>query len=72
MFHQSNLGSFDTHVAQFADLNGYVPQAADDHADMVWDAATEWTPAKWRAHIEEAYAATDEAEKAIAEWREND
>ncbi len=45
MYHASNLGSFDIHVAGFSDLNGFVPQAGDEHTDMVWDAATKWTPA---------------------------
>ena len=72
MYHESNLGSFDNHVSAFSDLNGHVPEAGDDHADMVWDAATEWTPEAWAEHVAGAVKATDVANEAVGEWqREN-
>lgn len=69
MFHLTNLGKFAGELKQYADLNGYVPEAGDDHSAMEWDAATKWEADAWREHVAAAVLATEQAEQDVAEWR---
>ena len=70
MFHKTNLGSFAAHVDQYADIDGYVPQAGDHWSKMNWDALIDWDADKWQEYVEDAVRATERAEQAVAEWQE--
>ena len=52
MFHISNLGP-NALAAQFADINGYVPEAGDNWRDMNFDFGTD-CPKRWKRKVEEA------------------
>jgi hypothetical protein len=69
MFHITNFGSFSGGLSRYADLNSYIPEAGDDHDAMSWDSQTEWDDDSWNEFVDEAVAATEDAEKALAEWR---
>lgn len=67
MYHQNVFGKFADHVTQYADINGYVPEAGDHWSRMTWDAQTEWDADTWQEHVEAAVRATKCAEQAVAE-----
>ncbi len=69
MYHKTNLGRFASYVDQYADINGYVPQAGDHHSKMNYDAMTEWDADSWQEHVEAAVRATEKANQAAAEWQ---
>lgn len=69
MYHRTNLGAFDGDAKKYADLRGYVPEAGDHWSKMQWDAQTEWDADSWQEHVEGAVRATEQAEKAVAEWQ---
>lgn len=69
-FHKSNLGRFSAEVEQYADLDGYVPEAGDHWCQMSTDGATAWDDDLWQEHVEAAVRATQRAEQQIAEWRQ--
>lgn len=71
-YHVSNLGAYGTEAAQYADLNGYVPEAGDDWRDLQWDAAIEWSDEAWAEHVAGAVAATERAERDLAQWQTSD
>lgn len=52
MFHISNLGH-NARAAQFADINGYVPEAGDNWRDMNYDFGSD-CPKIWKRKIEDA------------------
>lgn len=76
MFHYSNLGQFGTHLKQYADLDGYVPEAGDDLTDFRYpegwfDGSNESAnPDDWIDFVFNATAATTEALESINRWRE--
>lgn len=70
MFHKNNLGECASYVDQFADIQGYVPEAGDCWSGMEWDAATEWDDDAWQEHVEGAVRATERAEEVISGWQE--
>lgn len=53
MFHISNLGH-NARAAQFADINGYVPEAGDNWRDMNYDFGSD-CPKIWKRKVEEAH-----------------
>jgi len=69
MYHKTHLGSFSGEVEQYADLDGYVPEAGDHWSKMTWDAQTQWDADSWQEHIEAAVRATERAESGVAEWQ---
>jgi hypothetical protein len=52
MFHISNLGH-NARAAQFADINGYVPEAGDNWRDMNYDFGSD-CPKIWKSKVEDA------------------
>lgn len=52
MFHINNLGH-SARAAQFADMNGYVPEAGDNWRDMNYDFGSD-CPKIWKRKVEEA------------------
>ena len=69
MYHITNLGNRSNVVQQYADLDGYVPEAGDDHADMTWDSATEWDDDSWADFVSSAIEATESAVESIESFR---
>ncbi len=69
MIHKSNLGGYGDDAEQYADIDGYIPQAGDKHENMNWDAMTVWDDDSWAEHVSAAVAATAAAEEAIADWQ---
>lgn len=82
MFHRSNYGSFGSGLP--TDQNGYVPQASDGPWDLHFDHGTErthdeqgeltpygewWEEEGFPALVEQAIAATEQAEQGLATWR---
>lgn len=67
MFHKSNYGSAGESLP--SDIRGYVPEAGDDHADMVWDGMEEWTDETWADYMADAIAATAKADADLNAWR---
>ena len=68
-YHLTNLGQAAIHVSRFADLDGYIPEPGDSHADMRWDSMVEWDDDSWDAFVSEAAEATKVAEREIDAWR---
>ena len=72
MYHKSNLGSFANEVEYYADINGYVPETESDLDALNYDDPGHCLrdDRDYRlAFLEDAQAATERAEAAIAEWR---
>lgn len=77
MFHYSNFGQFGEDLRRFADINGYVPQQGDAVDDLTYpkgwfddaDATPEEIEEEWQDFVQEAVAATKEAERAVEAWR---
>lgn len=69
-FHFSNFGAFANELQAYADLDGFVPEAGDDWAELRWDAAIEWDDDAWQEHVCGAVRATVRAEKSLDAWRE--
>lgn len=70
-YHYSNFGQFSDYVVQYADLNGYVPEAGDDPENFTWPHEG-YEGDEWEDFVQQAIAATEEAEEALKEWREDD
>lgn len=69
-YHVTNLGSFATTVARFADLDGYVPEDGDAAADFRYPCPNDFDDAEtWSDWVAEAVEATERAEAELAEWR---
>ena len=68
-YYIGNFGAFGGALADFADLNGYVPQMGDAPDDLQWDAMVEWSDDSWQEFVKDAVAATAAAEAALNEWR---
>ena len=84
-YHISNLGAFSGDVT--ADINGYVPTADTTAWDLSYDHGTErthdddgnlteygeWFEGERFPEIKaESITATEKANEAVAEWRDND
>ena len=69
-FRFSNFGQFANELQAYADLDGFVPEAGDDWAELRWDAAIDWNDDTWQEHVCGAVRATVRAEKSLAAWRE--
>jgi len=82
MYHASNLGDYAP--IEFADLYGYIPEEGDKPEDFCYeyqdvfvadfDAAGNgyegFAAEQWAEHVAAAVAATKEAERLLAKWRE--
>ncbi len=66
MFHESNLGSFSSIVAPYADASGYVPKHGDKRNDF---GLFRPTPRNWKAFVASAVEAASEAENRISQWQ---
>jgi hypothetical protein len=70
-FHMSTLGSFGNSLYQWADLEGYVPQAGDKPEDLTYpDEDGEFGDEEWTLWVSQAVAATERAEASLKRWRE--
>lgn len=84
MYHSSNLGSYAHSVGR--DMEGYIPEADDGPWDLTYDHGAErthdnygalteygqwWEEERWPELLNEAVAATAEAEMVLKEWRQN-
>lgn len=83
-FHISNLGSFSGHVAEYADMNGYVPTEETGAWDLSYDHGSErthdesgelteygvwWEEDRFPEIRDAAVAATEKAEAGISDWQ---
>lgn len=70
-FHISNLGRAANTVREYADLDGYVPEAGDSWGAFRRDALEE-APGKdvWEEFVAAAVEATAKAAQALENWRE--
>ena len=72
MFHKSNFGMFASQVEYYADQNGYVPETDEDFASLTYDDPGNCLRddlAYRAAFLEDAQAATEEANRQVEEWR---
>lgn len=65
MYHHTNLGKFATHVQQFADLGGYVPEPGDSVDEFGW----EDPPHDWEGFVADAAHETARANLLASLWQ---
>ena len=70
MFHYSNLGVFGGGLRQYADRNGFVPQAGDNEGDFNFEDCPN-ASLDFEDRICEAAIELKEAKKALRDWQKN-
>lgn len=70
-FHYSRFGSFGLALRNYADLNGFVPEANDKPEDFAWshdDFDGDDGYDTWLDHVADAVAATERAQISLSIW----
>ncbi len=70
--HITNFGSFDGALRGLADMDGYLPLAGAAAADHPYPSDYDLDADAWDDHVAECVAAVAGAERAIAEWQDED
>lgn len=75
-FHYSRFGAFGLALQNYADLNGFVPEADDKAEDFAWphdefdgNGYAGCADEQWADHVADAVAATELAQINLSLWQ---